>query len=141
MNQMIVDANELILGRLATQVAKKLMLGEEVQIINCEKAVISGTKKHLMDKYIHKRERGEPAHGPHFPKRSDMFIKRTIRGMLPYKTTRGDTAFKRLKCFVGTPDDLKDAKAETIALANVDKLPSLKFVSVGTISKLLGAKQ
>ena len=47
MNQIVIDANELILGRLATQVAKKLLLGVEVQIINCEKAVISGTKKHF----------------------------------------------------------------------------------------------
>ncbi len=38
---MIIDANNMILGRLASFAAKKALLGEKIDVINCEKAVIS----------------------------------------------------------------------------------------------------
>lgn len=142
MNQMIViDAKDLILGRLATFVAAKALLTEEIRIVNCEKAVISGNKDEIIAKYQQKRARGEPAHGPHFPRRSDLIVKRTIRGMLPYKLSRGEAAFKRVKCFLSVPDELKDEKFETIENANADKLPTLKYIYLEKLSKILGANQ
>ena len=48
---MIIDASDMILGRLATYVAKKALLGEKVDIVNCEKAVITGNKKSVFEKY------------------------------------------------------------------------------------------
>ncbi len=137
---MIIDAQDLILGRMATVVAKKAILGESVNIINCESVVISGNKKNIISNYQQKRERGEPSHGPHFPRRADLVVKRTIRGMLPYKTSRGLDAFKRVKCYVGIPSELESQKAETIESAKIDKLPNLKYISLGKISKLLGSK-
>ena len=41
---MIVDANNLVLGRMATHVAKELLKGEKVDIVNCEKVVVSGSR-------------------------------------------------------------------------------------------------
>ena len=41
---MIIDAKDLIAGRMGAFVAKQLLLGETVDIVNAEKAVISGKK-------------------------------------------------------------------------------------------------
>ena len=48
---MIIDAKDLIAGRIATVEAKKALLGEEVSIVNAELAVITGRKKNIMEKY------------------------------------------------------------------------------------------
>ncbi|MFW6230537.1 MAG: 50S ribosomal protein L13, partial [Nanoarchaeota archaeon] len=85
---------------MATQVAKMLLLGETVVIVNSEKAVITGPKDKVFASFKQKRERGIPLNGPYYPRRPDMIVKRTIRGMLPYKQEKGETAFKRLKCHV-----------------------------------------
>ena len=107
---MIINAENLILGRLSTIAAKKALLGESIDLVNVEKAVIIGTKKNILDKYKTRRERGETLHGPYFPRTPDRLVRRTIRGMLPYKQEKGRLAFKRVKCHVGIPEDLKDKK-------------------------------
>ena len=81
---MIIDATNLILGRMAAFAAKKALLGEKVDIINCEKAVVSGSKRDVLARYKQKRER-TTIKGPFFPKVADRFVRRTVRGMLPYK--------------------------------------------------------
>ena len=40
----VIDASECIMGRLASAVAKSLLNGEEIHIVNAENAVISGSK-------------------------------------------------------------------------------------------------
>ena len=37
----IIDASGAILGRLGTNVAKRLLSGEEISIVNTEKAIIT----------------------------------------------------------------------------------------------------
>ena len=133
---MIIDATDLIIGRMATVVAKKALLGEKVDIINCEKALISGSKKDVLAKFKARRERGQPTKGPFIPRRPDMLVKRTIRGMLPYKQEKGLKAFKRIKCYLGVPEGME--KAETIKEAHISKLPTLKYITIGTLSRELG---
>ena len=41
---MIIDAKNVVLGRLSSFAAKQLLLGEEVDIVNCEEAVLSGKR-------------------------------------------------------------------------------------------------
>ena len=137
----IIDANDLILGRFATVVAKRALLGETMDIVNCEKAVITGNKKSILEKYKVRRARGIPSKGPFYPRRSDMLIRRTIRGMLPYKKPKGRDAYKRVKCHIGLPKELEGKQLETIDSANVSKVKTLRFVRLESISKLLGAKQ
>jgi len=137
---MIINAENLILGRFATVAAKKALLGEEISIINCEKALITGNRKTILAKYKQKIQMGKPQKGPFIPKRADRFVKRTIRGMLPYKQGRGSKAFDRIRCYVGIPDDFKDKKAETIEKANISKVPNLKHITIGEICKSIGGK-
>jgi len=137
---MLIDATDLILGRLATKAAKMALLGEEVVIVNCEKAVITGPKKIILEKFYKSRHMGEPTHGPFMPRMPDRIVRRTIRGMLPYKNDRGRQAFRRVMCYIGVPEKLKDKKAETVDGAGISKAPTLKYMTIKEISKELGAK-
>jgi len=85
----VIDANGLILGRLASIVAQRLLSGEEIDVINAERAVVSGSPVTTLSKYQTLRKKGSKEKGPYFPKRSDMILRRTVRGMLPYKRSAG----------------------------------------------------
>jgi len=132
----IIDANGLALGRLSTNAAKRLIKGEEIIIINSEKAIISGKKKSLKNIYKHKREQGTYRKGPYFPRTPDKIVKRTIRGMIPYQKPHGRAAYKRLKCYIGVPKELEGKKFETIEEA---KKQPVDYITIEELSKSLGA--
>lgn len=134
----VIDASNLILGRMASIVAKRLLNGEEINIINAEKAVISG-KKHVIDRYRAYIQRGSREKGPYFPKRCDRIVKRTIRGMIPYKKAKGMEAFKKLKVYIGVPSELSQEKAETIQDANMS-ISTSNYIILGELSRRLGSK-
>jgi len=139
----IINAEGLILGRLASKVAKMLLEGEEVVIVNAEKAVITGNREDIFAKYKQRTElrtRTNPRRGPFYPKRSDELVRRTIRGMLPWKTDRGRKAFKRLKVYVGVPKEFEGKQLETISEAHMSRLATPKYVTVGEVAKFLGGK-
>jgi|SRR3989344_1583274 len=137
---MIIDATNLIVGRFATQVAKKALLGESVDIVNCENAVISGKRDNIIGEYMQKKQRGIPTKGPFISTLPDRFVKRIIRGMLPYKQEKGEKAFKRIKCHIGLPESLKEQKMHSISDASLSKLSSQDYVRVGELCKLIGGK-
>lgn len=137
---MILDATNLIVGRMATKVAKLALLGEKIDIVNCEKAVITGNKAQVLRKFKQRSDRGIPLQGPYIPRRSDYLVRRMIRGMLPYHQERGMLAFKRVMCYVGMPDEFKDQKIDTLADANISRISNLKYVTIKEISRFLGAK-
>ncbi|ACJ15592.1 LSU ribosomal protein L13P [Thermococcus onnurineus NA1] len=139
----IINAEGLILGRLASKVAKMLLEGEEVVIVNAEKAIITGNREDIFAKYKQRTElrtRTNPRKGPFYPKRSDEIVRRTVRGMLPWKTDRGRKAFKRLKVYVGIPKEFEGRELETISEAHMSKLATPKYVTVGEVAKFLGGK-
>ena len=137
---MIIDITNSVLGRVATVVAKKALLGETVHIVNCENAIITGSKARLMADFKQKRERGIPLKGPYYPKQSDRIVKRAIRGMLPYKKTKGREAFERVKCYTGVPEKFENQKLEKIEGTDRSKLPNLKYMYIKDIAKQLGGK-
>lgn len=138
---MIIDAENLIVGRMAAKVAKLALLGEDIDIINCEKTVMTGNRDNILNKYKSKRRRGSPFKGVFLPRHPEFFVKRIIRGMLPYKQYKGKMAFKRIKCHLAVPDDLKDNKMETIKEADIKKLPNLKYITIQEVCSHLGSKQ
>src|SRR5512137_1643107 len=115
----VVDATGLVLGRLASVAAKSLLAGEEVKIVNAEKALITGGKDYIFEDYGQTRARGTKERGPYFPRRPEMILKRTVRGMLPYKLKRGRDAMSRLRVYVGVPSDLSDSQFEQPLAAKV----------------------
>lgn len=136
----IIDAEGLLLGRMASIVAKRALGGEEIALINTEKAVISGARASVLQHYRVKRTRGSREGGPFFPRRPDHIVKRTIRGMLPYKRQRGIDAFKAIKTYVGVPTDLKGQPAERLDEAHIDRLNTSRYVTIGAVSTFLGSK-
>lgn len=134
----IIDAENLILGRLASESAKLILSGTEVTIVNAEKAIVSGSKSGIMDEYRQKKNVGDQRKGPYYPRMPDMIIKRTIRGMIPYKKPSGKEALKRLKVFIGVPRELEGQELSTIPKASA--AGKVKYMELGEVSKQLGAK-
>jgi large subunit ribosomal protein L13 len=46
---MIVDATGLVMGRLASVVATQLLAGNEIKIVNAEKAIITGRRESIYE--------------------------------------------------------------------------------------------
>jgi len=136
----VIDGDGLLLGRMASMVARRGMSGEEIAIVNAEKAVISGSRARVLANYGHKRSRGSREGGPFFPRRPDHIVKRTIRGMLPYKRTVGSDAFRRVRVYVGIPVEFVGSEREVLEDAHMNRLNNPKFVTVGAVSTFLGAK-
>ncbi len=133
----VIDSTNLIVGRLATQVSKRALLGEKIDIVNCEKAILTGRKESILKKYRERRDRGNPLKGPFISFMPDRFVRRIIRGMLPYKQEKGRLAFERVMCYIGIPEKLKDKKKETIKEADVTNSKNTKFIDVDTLTKLI----
>ncbi len=135
----VVDATGLVLGRLASITAKSLLSGEEINIVNAEKAVITGERDAIFADYGQTRARGHKERGPYFPRRPEMILKRTVRGMLPYKMRRGRDAFSRLRIYVGIPREFKGMQFEQPEGAKMRTASNNKYIELGALSKRLGA--
>jgi large subunit ribosomal protein L13 len=133
----VVDARDCILGRVASQVAERALDGERVAVVNAEAAVVTGSEDDVIGTFETRREVGSDQ-GPAYPKRPDGILKRSIRGMVPYKTDRGREAFENVRVYVGNP---YDDDGEVLDGTSLDRLSNIKFVSLGDVSEALGAKQ
>lgn len=136
----IYDATNQIVGRMSAVIAKQLLSGEKISIINAEKAVLSGNPKWKINFYMQKVHRGDPIHGPFFPKQPNLILLRTIRGMIPWDRTRGRNAYRNLKVFVGVPDEFQGKQFEKVSVADASGL-KMKPITLGDLSIQLGAKK
>lgn len=136
----VYDAENQILGRMSTKIAKQLLEGEKIEVVNVEKSVISGNPKVTTEAYLRKIHRGDPTHGPYFPKQVDGIFRRTVRGMLPWDRSKGREAYRNLKVFISIPEELKDKKFEKIESADIKKL-KCKYITLGDLSLALGSKR
>lgn len=130
MKMIVIDATNLILGRFATFAAKQALLGEEVKVINVEKAIVSGTRANVLGEINTNRKRGTPAKGPFIPRMPDRYVRRVIRGMLPYKQPKGAEALKRVLCYVGVPEEFKNITPVDMKGYSADKLTTMRYVTV-----------
>jgi len=137
-NRTIVDASDLILGRLASYVAKRVLNGEDIVVVNAEKAVLTGSQKSITDKFktkLDKRTLGSQKKAPKKPRRPDTYLRRVVRGMLPWKTPKGKRAYRRLKIYVGVPKNLQGAATITFPDAKNNLRQSM---SVGRLLEIFG---
>jgi len=132
-----VNAEGLIVGRMCSKVAKRLLNGEEVIILNSEKAVFSGKKKSKIAEAHLFLEVGAPMRGPFHYRRPDRFLRKTVRGMVPFKQPKGKNAYKRLKVFMGVPLEFKDQKMITFEDAQSSDLKGPHF-TLGEMAKEIG---
>jgi large subunit ribosomal protein L13 len=136
----IYDATNQIAGRLASYVAKDLLNGEQVVIVNAEKAVLSGDPKMKFREFKQKRDRGDPKKGPFYPRYPDLILRRIVRGMLPWHKDKGRKAYRRLKVYIGEPEEFKNKEKIRIEEADVSKL-KCKYITLGDLSVMLGAEK
>lgn len=134
----VIDADGNVLGRLCTDVAKKILMGEEVVVVNAEKAIVTGSKEDVFAEYKQKKDRGKVIHGPFYPRRADLILKRTVRGMLPWDKPKGRDAYRLLKVYVGVPKELE--AAEKVKLMGATKLSRDRYVTLSEVSEYLGSK-
>ncbi len=136
----VYDAKGKVLGRLASTVAKSLLNGDSAVVINSENAIISGSKKMILARYktrINLIEKANPEHSPYWSRRPDMLVKRIIRGMLPYRMPRGKDAYRRLRVYMGTPEEFAKAKAIDVESKKPNDL-YVGYVTIAELSRLLG---
>ena len=112
MAKILVDASGAIYGRLCSFVAKQALEGNEVAVVNSEKAVMTGRKEATIQKYHELSVKGGSAQkGPHYSKTTYRMLKRGIRGMLPdYRSGIGKQALLRVKCYDGVPKEFEGQK-------------------------------
>jgi len=142
MTMAVLDATDQVMGRFASVVAKRLLKGEEIHIVNAEKALITGGRAALIAEYLQKTHMGSTASrmrgkGPNYPRRPDRILRRVVRGMLPYQTPHGRAAFKRLRVYVGVPPEMQGKAAEKVAEAG--QVRTARVLRLEELSRTLGA--
>lgn len=129
----VIDADGAVVGRLASKTAKKALEGEEVRVVNSKKAIFTGNREKIIEKWKNRRAVGDPHQGPFYPKRPDKILKRTVRGMLPMDKKTGREAFKRVKTYLSTPE-MFEGKAEKFEKRKKD-LKHPKYITLEELSK------
>ncbi len=137
MDNVYIDASEQVMGRLASKVAKELLKGKKVYVINSEKSVISGNRKYILKIYKEKVDRGDPYHGPFYPKTPERIIKRVVRGMLP-KNLKGKEALKSLRVYRSKPEPLEGK--EFVKYDDTKLKEGDSYINLGKVSERLGSK-
>jgi len=134
MAHLVYDGTDAVFGRLATVVAKELLKGNSVDLINCEKIIVSGDKKKFAERILAKRRMGSGASmkGPKYIRKADRLVKRMIRGMLPRDRMKGQNAFRQLKCF----DDAEGVEGAENAI-KVEHQKPMKYSTIKEIVEIL----
>lgn len=136
----VVDATNHIAGRLASNVAKLLLQGNRVSIVNCENIMISGSRSNIIKEYrdfLKIASILHPKHGPFHPRRPDTIITKMIRGMLPRKKTSGLEAHKRLRTYIGTPKELGSFEKIKFEKAMITKA-SANYTTMANLGRTIG---
>ena len=135
-----VDATDQIAGRLSSKVAKLILSGKRVVVLNAEKALVSGARTSVINQWKERLELGSkvnPIYGPIHPRRPDNILRRMVRGMVPRKKPKGAEAMKRLRVYIGAPASVKAEKLTKFEDAAATR-PIPVYVTMGDLSKSLG---
>jgi large subunit ribosomal protein L13 len=136
----VIDASGLILGRLASHVAKRILIGENIVIINAEKAIITGSKENIVEEFktrLGTKTFQSQKYAPVHARRPDRYVRRVIRGMLPWKKPRGKNAYRKLKVYISIPENYKEVSTQTFSDAKKNIRPSM---TVGELLQIFGWK-
>lgn len=136
----VYDAENMVVGRLGAKAAKDAILGDNVVIVNAEKAIITGNRRSVIDAFKEKhkiRTSYNPRKGPFHERRPDKMVRKMLRGMLPWPTPKGKAAYKRIKVYIGIPKQYTDSEKIVLEGAKYKSLKQ-KFITVGDLSHELG---
>ncbi len=137
----VINSDSLVLGRMSSMVAERLLKGEAITLVNVEKSVITGRKENILARYKKRYDisiKGNPHKGPNVSRMPDRIVSWAIRGMLPIKRQRGREAYKRLNVVISIPEEFKGAEFDKLRAAQ--KREGEKVITIAQLSKDLGAK-
>ncbi|HYA56246.1 MAG TPA: 50S ribosomal protein L13 [Nitrososphaerales archaeon] len=135
-----IDATNQIAGRLSSKIAKLVLSGKKVVVVNAEKALISGSRTSVVNQWKERLELGSkvnPIYGPIHPRRPDNILRRMVRGMVPRKKPKGATAMKRLRVYIGMPSGMEESKMTKFEETTATR-PIPVYVTMGDLSRSLG---
>jgi large subunit ribosomal protein L13 len=138
----VVDASNCISGRLCSKVSKLLLQGNRVSVVNAEKVMVSGNRYEVIESYKKRLEVSSvtnPINGPFHPRRPDTIITKMIRGMVPKRKSSGIQSFKRLRVYIGIPDELKNSTMKTFDDTKITRQESF-YISMSDVAKQIGWK-
>eukprot|EP00080_Pristionchus_pacificus_P005001 PDM65021.1 rpl-16 [Pristionchus pacificus] len=140
---LVIDGKNHLLGRLASIIAKQILLGQKVVVVRCEEICISGNFHRSKLKYmsfLRKRCNVNPRRGPFHLRSPSRILWRTVRGMVPHKTIRGTQALKLMRGYEGCPAPYDKTKKMVIPSANRHNAlkPRRKFCTVGRLAHEVG---
>ena len=140
----ILDASDLIMGRMCSQIAKMALLGQYIVITNAKAAVVSGRRNQILAKYVHLRHirnLSNPRHGPFHFSRPDTFLRQKFKAMLP-KNKRGAEALKRIHVYITKiphtkEETYKDGEPIVVRNASSERLRH-NFITIEDICNMMG---
>ncbi len=144
--EVVVDATMHRLGRAASRIAKMLLEGVNVTVVNVEKAIITGKKHAILERYkflVSRRQfTSRKKGGVWYPRRPERIFWYTVYRMLPRHNKRWKEALKRLKVYVGVPRDLEGAEKTVIEDAVLKEPLSrsgkiIRYMTLGELGKEL----
>jgi large subunit ribosomal protein L13 len=137
----VVDATNHIAGRLASNVAKLLLQGQRVTVVNCEKIMMSGKRETQIREYREFLEINSIInykHGPVHYRRPDTLMAKMIRQMLPFdRKPSGKTAYARLRTYIGAPNDTKPIEKIQFEKALITRAAS-NYTPLAEICRVIG---
>ncbi|WP_425433472.1 50S ribosomal protein L13 [Halorubrum ezzemoulense] len=129
----VVDASYCIYGRLASKIASEALEGWSIAVVNVEDTIITGNPENTIEKFQTRRDIGSDQ-GPIYPKQPHRLFKRSVRGMLPYKTQRGGEALQRIRAYKQNPYEIDGLKLD----GTKAKSPIKNHTYLKEVSKKLG---
>jgi len=141
--EVVIDGEGAILGRMASLIAKLLLEGHRVVVVNAEKVAVSGDPSRLI-KFYRDTVLGVRSHYSHKwrpkrPRSPQRLVRKAVHGMLP-KNKKGEDALSRLRVFVGMPKEYAGKASKLPEEFTVAKLTKAKYATLGEIARQLGWK-
>ncbi|MGY5150113.1 MAG: 50S ribosomal protein L13 [Candidatus Nitrosopumilus sp. bin_68KS] len=137
----VVDATNHIAGRLSSYVAKLLIQGNRVSVVNCEKIMMSGTRANQIKEYREFLEINSIInykHGPVHYRRPDTLIAKMIRQMLPFdRKPSGKESYQRLRTYIGSPKQIKSLEKIQFEKAII-KRTAANYTTLGELCRVIG---
>jgi len=131
----VIDAEDVVLGRLATQVATLLRgkhkptfaphvdTGDFVIVVNAGKVALTGNKRDQKFAYRHSGYPGglrKRSFGELLDSRPDRLLEKVVKGMMP-KNKLGRAQGKKLKVYAGPEHPHAAQQPKPFEIAKVDK--------------------
>jgi len=136
----VIDATNLVLGRMLSFAAKKAIEGQDVIILNASKAVISGRKSSIIRRAkvkLRTRTLASQDTAPPHPRKPENYVRRVLRGMLPFKKPAGKKAYRRVRVYADVPVTYADEPRHSVSGAEASKL-RCHYMMLGDLSKEIG---